>query len=555
MPPKKSFCTPFELKTITMKTFRSLCTFFLLSSFLLTSTLCFAQTSYVWDGSSSTAWATAANWTPSGVPAGSDDVTIVSAGNNPILSGNASVKSLTITSGTLDLNGFTLSLNKNLILSGGSAEDGLIELNTGSQANLDNVILDCELNVTAATLNIDNCTFNQEVTFEKTGSGSDYLGGNKYLAQANFINNSYTLSGLMLGWNANDTIMAGLYLENHAKSFLLGHKSNGNKVVFAGSGNQQLEITGTYSVSAYRADVNKPSGELLLDGTLYVSKVLILTNGILEAENGLIYFNSGATVSGTSDSSYIDGAVEKRGNQAFTFPVGKNGHYRPISISAPSSTSSGFRAEYFEYDSDPIHAHSSKDGSIAEISRNEHWNLERTSGTSNVNVTLSWDSLSTSCGFDDKADLLVTAWNGSQWKNLGNGGVAGNDVKGTVITSAASTFYGLYTLATTDEFVCARGGSCSYATCNLVGNGDFETAINCGPIGQGSVSLNCWERLGWEPSAEVFVRGCTTGGGTYNVGTNTFGSSPPSDTHTTEHPMIISWAFMRILNGTFLIFP
>ncbi|MFN5032733.1 MAG: hypothetical protein ACK5FX_10985 [Flavobacteriia bacterium] len=36
-----------------------------------------AQTNYSWNGSASTAWATASNWTPTGVPGASDNVTIV----------------------------------------------------------------------------------------------------------------------------------------------------------------------------------------------------------------------------------------------------------------------------------------------------------------------------------------------------------------------------------------------------------------------------------------------------------------------------------------------
>ncbi len=35
-----------------------------------------AQTSYTWNGSTSTAWTTAANWTPSGTPGTGDNVTV-----------------------------------------------------------------------------------------------------------------------------------------------------------------------------------------------------------------------------------------------------------------------------------------------------------------------------------------------------------------------------------------------------------------------------------------------------------------------------------------------
>ena len=56
----------------------------------------FGQTK-TWDGSSSTNWNTAANWTPSGVPTASDDVVIPNSNGtnaNPIISNNSFCKSI-----------------------------------------------------------------------------------------------------------------------------------------------------------------------------------------------------------------------------------------------------------------------------------------------------------------------------------------------------------------------------------------------------------------------------------------------------------------------------
>jgi hypothetical protein len=50
--------------------------------FALTSSL--NATSYVWNGSVSTQWGDAGNWTPAGIPDIGDDVTINSATNNPV---------------------------------------------------------------------------------------------------------------------------------------------------------------------------------------------------------------------------------------------------------------------------------------------------------------------------------------------------------------------------------------------------------------------------------------------------------------------------------------
>jgi len=49
-------------------------------------------------------------------------------------------------------------------------------------------------------------------------------------------------------------------------------------------------------------------------------------------------------VSGGSSTSYINGNCRKTGNEDFTFPVGNNGEYAPIGISAPANATDAFRA-------------------------------------------------------------------------------------------------------------------------------------------------------------------------------------------------------------------
>jgi hypothetical protein len=61
-----------------------------------------------------------------------------------------------------------------------------------------------------------------------------------------------------------------------------------------------------------------------------------------------------------------------------------------------------------------------------------------------------------SCQFDTMANLRLTAWNGSTWKDLGNGGTVGTTNTGTIKTTGNSSIYGYYTLATTDTFRCVK---------------------------------------------------------------------------------------------------
>ena len=79
-----------------------------------------AQTSYVWNGTTSTSFTTNTNWTPNGIPGSADNATIVTGANNCILTGNTTLTNLTITTGVLNLNGFTLNTTGVVACNGGS---------------------------------------------------------------------------------------------------------------------------------------------------------------------------------------------------------------------------------------------------------------------------------------------------------------------------------------------------------------------------------------------------------------------------------------------------
>jgi hypothetical protein len=129
------------------------------------------------------------------------------------------------------------------------------------------------------------------------------------------------------------------------------------------------------------------------------------------------------------------------------FLLGASNFYRPISISAPSVATDHFTARYILADASPSFTHTSKDASIDHIGRCEYWILDRTGGSSNVNVTLSWNT--TSCGVTNLSDLLVARWDAGQarWKDEGNGGTTGNTTSGTIVTAAPVSVFSPFTLA------------------------------------------------------------------------------------------------------------
>jgi hypothetical protein len=147
-----------------------------------------------------------------------------------------------------------------------------------------------------------------------------------------------------------------------------------------------------------------------------------------------------ATTTGASAARYVDGNVRKIGNQAFTFPVGNLNKYAPISISAPVNTTDHFTASHsFTNPNTSSYATASLGAGLNNVSVKEYWLLNRTNGTSNVDVTLSFNDSRTG-NITTLADLRVARWNGSQWVNEGNTGTTGTPADGTVKSNTVTNF-------------------------------------------------------------------------------------------------------------------
>ena len=216
---------------------------------------------------------------------------------------------------------------------------------------------------------------------------------------------------------------------------------------FDGTGAQTLNGSG--STTFYNLVINNTSstGVTFGGGNVVVTNSLTLTDGMVYTDNSnLLVLNDGATVSGGSGNSYIIGPYKKIGDDAFTFHVGTSNYYMPISITAPGNATDAFTAEAKRGDPKTVYG-SSKDGSLNKVSDKEYWILNRTTGSSNVTVTLGWSSDSSYIG--NLSDLRVTQWNGSQWSNLGNSSTSGTISSGTITASTTSSTFGGFSFGTT----------------------------------------------------------------------------------------------------------
>lgn len=231
-------------------------------------------------------------------------------------------------------------------------------------------------------------------------------------------------------------------------------------VAFNGNGLQS--ISGTTNTTFYNLTANNTAGitttGITLNRPASVNNVLTLTNGHITTTSNLLTMNAGSSVaganygtraSGGSDNSFVNGPLRKNGNTAFLFPVGKlNAGHRYIGISAPS-TGDAFIAEFLRASANALGTVTAT--GLSHVSACENWNLQRTVGSTNVNVTLSWSGSSNCNAAAYVTDLatLVAAHFTTSWSSYNNnGGNTGNVSSGSVTWNGVPA-YGFFSLGST----------------------------------------------------------------------------------------------------------
>jgi hypothetical protein len=249
--------------------------------------------------------------------------------------------------------------------------------------------------------------------------------------------------------------------------------------------------------------------QIVADGQVTVNGSVTFTRGIVNTTAvNLLVFANGATVSGASDNSYVDGPVQKYGNTAFTYPTGYSGNYQPLTLSAPALVTDAFTAQYTNTNPHPVYNNTLHVPSLTNISECEYWAVSRNTGASSVSATLTWDSHS--CCIGDLSNLKVAIWEGVQWTDHGNGGTTGTKTAGTIITSVSlSQNNNILTFANTLPVVsfsglagpyCASaapvlltgsplGATGIFSGSGITNNGDGTATFNPGTTGAGTFTI------------------------------------------------------------------
>lgn len=223
-------------------------------------------------------------------------------------------------------------------------------------------------------------------------------------------------------------------------------------VQFNGTWDQKVSNSG-FSEYFGNVWVNKvDSGIVLLEDSITIRGTLDLTDGLITdtLPNTLVTFLGSASVINASDSSFVYGPVEKYGTTDFTFPIGKNGFYRPSKLeNIAGLETDAFLSEYFGDDPEDAVGSFVQSPELHHISNCEYWNIERSVGNANARVVLTWDTPA-SCGVTSDGtlnDLRIAHWDGTIWQDRGQADHYGDYLSGGVATFAVETSFSPWTLA------------------------------------------------------------------------------------------------------------
>lgn len=338
-------------------------------------------------------------------------------------------------------------------------------------------------------------------------SGPIHTGGNIFYEELTYINNSnYGNNYLSSDISDPDIVHSNLIINNNSTGVISIGSGGGeplqvysnvtitettdmtvdlSKITFKGATYPHLTVPGPYMVPSGPGFLTVPftidslmfrkDGEtsLILDQPITLKKYLLMSDGnaaIVSAVDKILQIADNCVVVDENlvDGSFIEGPISKIGDDPFTFPLGyitppagrngnsygmetgrgklsHDGYFKaPLSMTAPANVTDEFVAEYKRNNpTDDGYDVSLTAPGAGTILAEEYWMLQRTSGSSNVSVSLTYDDLHITEPFDP-AMLLVAGWDDtqSQWESRGNGGTTGNSTRGTVASAAPLTTYG-----------------------------------------------------------------------------------------------------------------
>lgn len=234
-----------------------------------------------------------------------------------------------------------------------------------------------------------------------------------------------------------DFRLKGDFTNDPAGIYTLGTE----KVRFNGSALQSADFGGDDVYGIYTENSNnvQVTSHVNVTGDLEFA-----TGDVVSTGGALITLGTAATVTGADNDSHNNGPIAKNFNSTsnFELPTGDGTSYNPLSFEPDGTGATTMQAQYFATSVGDI----TPGAGLNNVSNLEFWNLTRSSGSENGDVTLAWDA---SSNVGTHTELVVSYWGGSNWTNGGGATHTGNATAGTVKSSSISSFGVNFALAST----------------------------------------------------------------------------------------------------------
>jgi len=441
-----------------------------------------------------------------------------------------------------------------------------------SSVSLEGCTFNGPFSLSAQGFLLKNNTFQDSSTFIKNGwQNYQSTGGNTFNGLTTF-NNVGSAGEIRLASSLPDNYNGNVVFYNTGGPF---STSNSIKVAYSGinvfkkditnngsyifynfttgsikfSGGNTQHLNGTVSYTFRKLTIDKSAGNVGANVSLTVEDSLILTLGkLVTTSTNLLTLKHGSIAVGASSASFVSGPVKKIGNSAFEFPIGKDNEYQSLRISASSNVNNSYQAQFFNT-GQPFT--SSVDTNTYSLNTCNYWQLNRLTGSDNVYVSLSYDTIS--CHPISSADnLAVLSLDTNIWINKGQDTIIGDYYFGNIFSASLITEFqyvtwGFSRLADTD---CNTGNVFNTTNCTieLICNGNMEqgkpASYNNNQYPLGPASLTPFqpggsEVINWEDNigdADLYIRGNVSPwlpgyfGIPHNFHTNTPPFAPPLST-------------------------
>jgi hypothetical protein len=271
------------------------------------------------------------------------------------------------------------------------------------------------------------------------GSGVKTITSSLEVINSVVIGQNTTLACQAGGANSDNITVGGTWVNNG--TFVPAD----DQVIFDGTSTQELRGPNVTTFFNLRTNKVDPEFGTNLTSNIIVTGTITLSTGFFGSNNGsIVIMNAGSSHTGASDNAKITTRVRKLGGTAFTFPVGKDNMYSPITITATGEAADAFEAEYVREAASLLGPVATGIG-ITNVSFCEYWDLDEVADPGNnntVSVTVTWDAQTPCNGLGyitNLAGLTLAHFNGTVWDSHG-GTATGNTTAGSITRTGVTTF-------------------------------------------------------------------------------------------------------------------